>query len=79
MIIVGTDRITALAWLWVAGWTCLGWIPVDLWLRRTGHPYLTTQMRIWMHDPRFGWAIWGVFVALPIMLVMHLLIVGPKQ
>lgn len=79
MIIVGTDRITALAWLWVAGWAILGWIPVDLWLHRTGHPYLTTQMRTWMHDPRFGWAIWGALVALPIMLVMHLLIVGPKQ
>lgn len=79
MINVRTDPVTAWAWLWVASWAILGWIPVDLWLHRNHHPYLTTQMRIWMHDPRYGWAIWGAFVALPVMLLMHLLIVGPKQ
>lgn len=74
-----TDRVTAFAWLWVAGWACLGWIPVDIWLHRTGHLYLTTQMREWMRDPRFGWAIWGAFIALPVMLITHLIIVGPKK
>lgn len=76
---VSTDHVTAWAWLIVAGWVCFGWIPVDLWLHAHGHPYLTTQMRIWMHDPRWGWAIWGAFVALPVMLLMHLLIVGPRK
>ena len=65
MDIMETDRITALAWLWVAGWAVLGWIPVDLWLHRHGHPYLTTQMRIWMHDPRFGWAAPTLFSGEP--------------
>ncbi len=76
---VSTDHVTAWAWLWVAGWACLGWIPVDLWLHAHGHPYLTTQMRIWMHDPRWGWAIWGACLALPAMPLMHLLIVGPRK
>ena len=74
-----TDHVTAWAWVWVAGWTTLGWIPVDLWLHAHGHPYLTTQMRTWMRDPRYGWAIWGALIALPVMLVTHLIISGPGK
>lgn len=69
-----TDRTTARACLLVMAWVCLGWIPVDRWLKRNGHPYLTTQFRLWLRSPRFGWAIWGGLAALPVMFVAHLLI-----
>ena len=79
MIKVSTDHITAWAWLLVGVWVTLGWIPVDIWLHAHGHPYLTTQMRLWMRSPKYGWAIWAFLIALPVAFMAHMLIVGSRQ
>jgi len=78
MVGMHTDHVTAWAWLWVATWACLGWIPVDIWLHQHGHPYLTEQMRQWMRSARYGWAIWAVLIALPVAFMAHMLIVGQQ-
>lgn len=73
------DPVTTYACCIVIGWTVLGWIPVDLWLHAHGHPYLTDQFRAWLHSPKYGWALWGGIIALPVMFFAHLLIVAASK
>lgn len=74
-----TDRTTGWAWALVGGWVILGWIPVDIWLKRHHHLYLTSQMRIWMRSPRFGWAIWATLAAIPVAFITHMLIKDTQE
>jgi hypothetical protein len=73
------DHYAAWAWLLVGCWTLLGWIPVDIWLHANGHPWLTTQMRNWMHDQNVGPFIFAFLAFIVVLFMVHMLIAGPHQ
>jgi hypothetical protein len=73
-----TDESSIGIWLWLALIVGVNatWIAMDVWLRKHGHEYLTTEFREGLHNPWFGPFLLGAVAFTVVAFLTHMLTSG---
>lgn len=69
-----TDESSVGVWLWLVLIVTINamWISFDIWLRRNGHEYLTTEFREGLHNPVLGPFIAGATAFTIVAFCVHM-------